>query len=162
MAEVDNIMPSSVLLTVAFLFWITSKIIFIFFENVVIDNVINKEHIFRGSIFRKLKLSFQRDGSEIMATIFHVALNAFVFITLLSGCAHYCDPEACNYICDHLLFFSFFDLTLTLTILITQNFLKENPIKIPFRVEPIMKDDDIDPEVLDFIIRNTKRQQEEN
>lgn len=162
MIESDNIMPSSVLIVLAFLMWVSSKIIFVLFENIVIDHIIKKEHIFRGSIFRKLKLSFKKDGSEIIATIFHATVNAFAFIAMFAVVSHYCDPIVCNYVCDHLLFFSFFDLTITMVILIIQNFIKEHPIQYKLETKSIFEDEKIDPEVLDFIKRNSKRQQEEN
>lgn len=160
MIEADNIMPSNVLIALAFLIWTSSKIIFVLFENIVIDNIMMKEHTFRGSIFRKLKLSFKKDGSEIIATIFHAALNALGFIVMFSVVAHYCDYEASNYICDHLLFFSFFDLTITITILIIQNYLKEHPPVYRIETKSIFKEETIDPEVLEYIKRNSEMQEE--
>lgn len=160
MIEADNIMPSNVLITLAVLVWMSSKIIFVLFENIVIDHIIRKEHKFRGSIFRKLKYSFKRDGSEIIATIFHAALNAFGFIAMFAVVAHYCDPQSCNFVCDNLLLFSYFDLTITIVILAIQNHLKEHPPVIKYEMKSIFADEEIDPEVLDFIKRNSEREQE--
>ena len=124
MERPGNIMPSSILLILFFLIWLTSKIIFIFFEK----NQLKKKKFkntfkrqkFEGSILRRLKLSLTHNRSEIIATIFHAALNAYSFIITLSVVTYYVDAEACEYICNHMEFFIFFDIVITMTILTTQ------------------------------------------
>lgn len=153
MITADNVMPDSVLLILAFLVWVTTKIIFVLFENIVIDHIIKKEHIIRGSIFRKLKYSFKYDGSEIMATIFQAVVGAFGFIAMLAVCSHYCDAEVCNYICDHLLFFSFFDITITMVLLVTLNYLKKYGLKYVLVCKPMFNVDKVKPEVIEFMKR---------
>lgn len=148
MERPGNIMPSSILLILFFLIWLTSKIIFIFFEKIVLDNITFKRQKFEGSILRRLKLSFTHNRSEIIATIFHAALNAYSFIITLSVVTYYVDAEACEYICNHMEFFIFFDIVITMTILTLQNYLKKYTDYYVYKCEPIFIEDKIDIEAL--------------
>ena len=152
MERPGNIMPSSILLILFFLIWLTSKIIFIFFEKIVLDNIKFKKQKFKGSIVNKLKLAFTHNRSEIIVTIIHAALNAYCFIATLSVVTYYVDAEACEYICNHMGFFVFFDIIITMTILITQNYLKKYTDFYVYKCKPLFNDDKIDIEKLKALI----------
>ena len=148
MEKPGNIMPSSILLILFFLIWLTSKIIFIFFEKLVLDNIKLKKQKFEGNILRRLKLSFIHNKSEIIATIFHAALNTYSFIITLSVVTYYIDLKAYEYICNHMKFFIFFDMVITMIILIVQNYLKKYTDYYFYKCKPIFIEDKIDIEKL--------------
>lgn len=144
-----NGMPDSIILILGLLIWITSKIIYIFLEIIIIENVLYKRNEIRGLKFWDLlKASYKLNKAEINATIFHTVLNAFSFISTLVICMHYFNPEACEFVGNHVGFLLLFDFAITMTILIVLNYLLKYKIAYKLVCKPIMDDVSIDPSLL--------------
>lgn len=145
-----NVMPNSIILILGLLIWITSKIIYIFLEVIIIDNVLYKRNEIRGLKFWSLlKASYKQNKVEINATIFHTVLNAFSFISTLVICMHYFSPEACDFVGNHVGFLLLFDMAITVTILIVLNYLLKYKISYKLVCKPMMEDVSIDPKLLE-------------
>lgn len=144
-----NVMPDTIILILGLLIWITSKIIYIFLEIIIIENVLYKRNEIRGLKFWELlKSSYKQNKSEINATIFHTALNAFSFISTLVICMYYFSSEACEFVGNHVGFLLLFDLAVTVTILIVLNYLLKYKIAYKLVCKPMMEDISIDPSLL--------------
>lgn len=138
----DNIMPDSLIGILGLLIWLSSKIIYIFLEIIIIENVLYKRNEIRGLKFWELlKKSYQLDGPEMNATVFHTFLNAFTFFATILICTNYITPEACDYICNHVGFILSFDLIITITILLVLNYLLKYKIVYKLECKPLMPDD---------------------
>ena len=119
----NNIMPESLVGILGLLIWLSSKIIYIFFEIIIIENVLYKRSkIVESNIWELFKKSYKKNKIEINATIFHTFLSAFTFLVIIVICTHYITPEACNYICDHVFLILSFDLIITISILLILNY----------------------------------------
>lgn len=152
----DNIMPHYLLLILFFLIWITSKIIFIFFESIVIETISKKERKFSGNILQRLLQSFKQDKSEIIATIFHATLNTCSFLVTLTIVTFYVDLKSFRFLCDNMMLFSFFDLTITSIILVLQNYLKKFENYYVYTCKTLFPEDKIDVEELKKYVANHK------
>lgn len=136
--KMDNIMPPYLISILGLLIWITSKIIFIFLEIIIIQNVLYKRHkIVESNFFILLKESYKYNRAEINATIFHTFLNVFTFLATLLICTNYTCPEACTYVCSHVGLLLSFDLIITIIILLVLNYLLKYKIVYKLECKPL-------------------------
>ena len=148
----DNIMPDSLIGILGLLIWLSSKIIYIFFEIIIIENVLYKRSkIVESNIWELFKKSYKKNKIEINATIFHTFLSAFTFLVIIVICTHYITPEACNYICDHVFLILSFDLIITISILLILNYLLKYKIMYKLECKPLFPDDKTLERIKEFL-----------
>lgn len=148
----SNVMPDALVGILGLLIWITSKIIYIFLEIIIIENVLYKRNKLVGYKFWELlKKYYEINGAEIKATIFHSLLNACTFLVTLIICTYHITPEGCDYVCNHIYFILSFDLIITITILLLLNYLLKYKIVYQKECKPFLPDDSVYEKIKEFL-----------
>ena len=141
-------MDSILIVVLSLLIWLTSKIIFCFFEIIVIDSSIEKDApVLKRTLLQKIKYSYRFNKSEIMITVVYMAVSTFLFMALLFGSMWQLNSDLCEYINNHVLYFITFDCLINLSILFTVNYFVTYKFCYRLKMEPLFKQVSIDPKL---------------
>lgn len=138
-------MDSILIVVLSLLIWITSKIIFCFFEVLVVDSSIEKDAPrLKRTFLQKIKYYYNFNKSKILITIVYMVTNTFLFMALLFGSMWQLNGEACKYISDNVLFFMAFDCLINVILLCTVNYFVTYKAFCKIELEPLFKQVSID------------------
>lgn len=141
-------MDSILIVVLSLLVWLTSKIIFCFFEIIVIDSSIEKDApVLKRTLIQKVKYSYRFNKSEILITVVYMAVSTFLFMALLFGSMWQLNANLCEYINNHVLYFITFDCLINLSILFVVNYFVTYKFCYRLKIEPLFKQVSIDPKL---------------
>jgi len=131
-------MDGILIVVLSLLIWITSKLTFCFYEVLAVDSSIERDAPnLKRTFIQSLKYSYKFNKSEILATVFHMTVNTFLFMAILTGSMCQLSFEACEYISNHVLFFIFFDYAINVALLIVVNYVITYKIKYVMEMKPM-------------------------